>query len=95
MEEIVPLSSGHGPVVLDIGGHIGAAVVYAEPSTVGEEIEIRRRGDRWQGRHTVVRLRPTSAGETVAAVFESLVAGAYEVRLPANDPTGKTSSFVV
>lgn len=69
-----------GPVVLDIGGHYGALVVVA-PALEGAELEIRRPGEPWSGRHVAVRSRLADSGATHAAVFGSLEAGTYELRL--------------
>jgi hypothetical protein len=70
-----------GAVVLDIGGHIGAAVIYVPAGHEGEEMEIRQPPDDWDGSHTGVRRRRLAGRSACAAVFESLPAGRYEVRL--------------
>ena len=55
--------------------------MHAPASLDGAEIEIRRRGEPWAGRHVAVRARHLPAGVIYAAVFESLVCGGYEVRI--------------
>jgi hypothetical protein len=67
-------------VVLNIGGDIGALILYAPAAMDGQEIEISRRpgGSR---RHTVVRHRDTSAADDYAAVYPDLPAGDYTVWL--------------
>jgi hypothetical protein len=76
-----PGPSRTGSVVLDIGGDIGAAVVRAPVSLAGAEIEIRRVGEPWEGRHVSVRARHVPTGVVHAAVFEALERGDYEVRV--------------
>jgi hypothetical protein len=79
--ERAPTPRGPGTVVLDLGRDIGAAVVHAPRGLAGREIEIRRVGEPWDGRHASVRPRHTGPGEIHAAVFESLERGWWEVRL--------------
>jgi hypothetical protein len=71
------------PVVLDIGGDIGAAIVTASHVLEGHEIEIRPAGHEWDGRHVAFHLRATANGHVVAAVFPDLSEGDWEVRLRA------------
>jgi len=75
-----PVTSSLGAVVLDIGNEVGAAVVYADQSLDGTEIEIRPHGGRWDGTHVAVRSRLSVAGDIHAAVFPGLREGCYEVR---------------
>ena len=70
-----------GPVVLDIGGDFGAAVVRTSEELDGSEIEIRRLPSPWDGTHVAVRSRPTSGRPVYAAVFGHLREGSYELRL--------------
>jgi hypothetical protein len=74
-------ASEAGSVMLDIGGAVGAGIVYTGPGLDGVEIEIRPAGGRWDGTHTAVRLRRLPAGSAYAGVFESLPAGDYQLRL--------------
>jgi hypothetical protein len=68
--------------VLDIGGAIGAAVVVTPLAMDGCEIEVRPVGAGWVGTHVAVRRRLRPGGpEVCAAVFGSLAAGAYELRV--------------
>lgn len=69
------------PVVIDIGGDIGAAVVMADPSLAGHEVEIRARESQWDGRHVALHRRQTTTGQCTAAVFAGLPAGEWDVRL--------------
>lgn len=83
--EHLPAPSRPGTVVLDIGGDVGAAIVHTPPSLAGAEIEIRRPGHPWKGRHAAVRARHVPTGVIYAAVFDSLERGDYELRLRHGD----------
>jgi hypothetical protein len=67
-------------VVLDIGPHAGALVVYTGPELVGEEIEIRPQGEPWRGVHTEVRERRVHSGTVHAGLFDRLSPGLYDLR---------------
>jgi hypothetical protein len=67
-----------GSVVIDIGGNIGAAVISMPDEFTGQEVEIRRTGIAWDGTHTGIR---PSAALYSFAVFGSLLAGDYEIRI--------------
>jgi hypothetical protein len=73
--------SGTASVMADIGGDVGAAVLYVPESLAGLEIEIRRVGDDWAGTHTAVRERHIDHRVIWAAFFGSLPAAEYEVRV--------------
>lgn len=80
-DEMLPVPSGPGTVVLDIGGTVGAAVIYAPERLGGAEMEIRPRDGECKGQHTSVRERRLQAGTWWAGVFGALPAGAYDARL--------------
>lgn len=84
--ESLPEPPGPGAVVLDIGGDMGGAVVYAPEALAGSEIEIRRAGALWDGRHVAVRERRLPGGPCWAALFPALPQGDYEARLK-GDPS--------
>jgi len=84
--EQLPGPSGWGTVVLDIGPHAGALVLYAGDGLAGAEIEIRPGGARWTGVHTAVRERHVAGGVLHAAVFASLPEGTYDTRLKGGGP---------
>ncbi len=79
--EAAPGPSAEATVVVEIGGSVGAAVIETGGELDGAEIEIRPAGGRWQGAHTAVRRRQVPGGDRFAAVFGSLEAGHYELRL--------------
>ena len=70
-----------GIVIVDIGGDAGAAVIYTPRELIGAEIEIRAEGSEWDGSHTAVHERQGPGSTTAAAVFGSLRAGRYELRI--------------
>ena len=81
-----PHAAGDGPVVLDIGGDVGAVVVTAPRSLVGREVEAVPEGYRPQDGppvHVGVVDRPVPGGTATvpSAVFGTLPQGAYSLRL--------------
>jgi hypothetical protein len=74
-------------VVLDIGGDIGALIVYAPEAAVGSEIEISPAGSDRRS-HNIVRQRPLPgpASSTFAAVFPALPAGDYVLHGSGDEP---------
>jgi hypothetical protein len=87
--------SGPGSVVLDIGGDVGAAIVYAPASLNGAEVEIRRHDAPWDGTHVEVRARQLPTGATYAALFGRLAQGSYEVRVRHGETDGPLVAFDV
>jgi hypothetical protein len=80
--------SGQGPVLLDIGGDVGAVVVAMPASTEGLEVEIRpagatpgRAGHDTGGSypHVAVVARPTGAGMSYALVYPAVLEGEHEL----------------
>jgi hypothetical protein len=78
--------SGEASVVLDIGPHAGALVLYTGDNLAGAEIEIRPGGGAWLGAHTAVRERHVAGRILYAGVFGSLAAGGYDLRLKGGGP---------
>ncbi len=78
--------SGPGTVVLDIGPHAGALVLYTDDALAGAEIEIRPGGGAWTGAHTAVRERHVGGRVVHAGVFGSLPPGPYDLRLKGGGP---------
>ena len=72
--------TGAGSVLLDIGGDRGALVVRTEAAVVGREVEIRRVGEPWAGRHVAVRRRVVAGATFAAALFGPLPGAPYQVR---------------
>jgi len=76
--EVPPGALAPGSVVIDIGGDTGAAVINMPDETIGSEVEIRPVDGIWDGTHTGIR--PSGALGSFA-VFGSLSAGDYEIRI--------------
>jgi hypothetical protein len=70
--------SGPG-VVLDIGGDVGAVVVYLGAQATGEELDIQPVGDPAGRFHTGIHPRPLGDDVVRVAVFPEVRAGAYEL----------------
>ena len=79
--EPVHAPSGEGTVLLDIGGDRGALVVMMPAVLDAAEVELRPAGAEWRGTHTGVRGRDVRDGRCFAAVFGSIDAGTYQLRL--------------
>jgi hypothetical protein len=75
--------AGQGPVVLDIGGDVGALVVAMPETMAGVEIEIRPVGASRRAvahrSHVGVVGRPVRGRTIWSAVFPVLHAGQYEL----------------
>ena len=65
------------PVVLEIGGELGALVVYADAALLYEEIEISPAGADDRRSHKEVLERVVGGRSVHAAVFDRLEAGEY------------------
>jgi hypothetical protein len=72
-------------VVADIGGDIGALVLYTAPEMSGVEIDIEPVGHPERRSHVAVRERRLATGSVYAAFYPSLVAGDYTLLMPAPD----------
>jgi hypothetical protein len=65
-------------LVLDIGGDVGALILYADESALGAEIDITPLGEPQSHLiHSKVRRRRAVDREFVACVFPELAAGTY------------------
>jgi hypothetical protein len=65
------------PVVLEIGGDLGALIVYTDRAEQGAEIEISRVGEDDSRSHKDVLERSLGAEPAYAAVFDQLPEGRY------------------
>jgi hypothetical protein len=81
--------STEGSVVMEVGGDVGALVVYTPDALAGHEIELALRGEQRQFVHTEVRERRLPDGTIYAGVFPAVPAGEYTLlsihALPALD----------
>jgi hypothetical protein len=64
-------------VVLEIGGELGALVVYTDPGLHGKEIEISRSGEDDRRSHKDVLERWRGTVPAFAAVFDRIAEGTY------------------
>jgi hypothetical protein len=72
---------------MELGGDIGALVLYTPASLDGWEIEISRDGAPGVRRtHSQVRRRHMAAATTYAAVYPNLPAGTYTIWTAEQDP---------
>jgi hypothetical protein len=79
--------AGQGPVLLDIGGDVGALVVEMPAALVGTEIEIRPIGTSHSHlEHVGVVDRPVNGRANYTAVFGELAQGRYELYQRPNGP---------
>ncbi|HEY2538283.1 MAG TPA: hypothetical protein VGI28_02100 [Stellaceae bacterium] len=74
-------------VVLDIGGDIGALIIYAKGELHGREIEVSPRGSTTRV-HVEVLERRMNGRPVFAAVFPGLRADEYEIWENARKPSG-------
>ena len=74
-----------GSVLADIGGDVGALVLYTEPDQCGMEIDIEPLGRPGHRSHVAVRERRMASGTTFAAFYPALVAGDYALHVPSPD----------
>ncbi len=67
-----------GPVVVDIGGDVGALIVRLDRTLLGTELHLRR--DGWAHTvHTGVWDRPLGDRRVTVAVYPALVEGRYQI----------------
>ena len=84
-------ASTEGSVVMEVGGDVGALVVYTPDALAGVEIEIAVRGEVRQFVHTEVRERRLPAGSMYAGVFPGVPAGEYTLVPTASLPALEVS----
>ena len=66
--------------MLDIGGDIGALILYADEECLGREVDLTPVGlPRSHHTHTMIRRRCAVDHEFVAGVYPELLAGTYAV----------------
>ncbi len=65
-------------LVLDIGGDVGALIVYADESCLGKELDLTRAGaPRSHHLHTMIRRRRGVGREFIAGVYPEITEGRY------------------
>jgi len=68
-------------VVLDLGGDVGALILYTNPSMLGVEVEISARGEDERRSHKEVLRRELNGEPLHAAVFDNVPAGRHTLWL--------------
>jgi hypothetical protein len=69
------------PVVLDIGGDVGALIVHGSAELVDTPIEVSPAGQDGQKFHQHILERPLPGGTSYAAVFDKVTEGTYTLWL--------------
>jgi hypothetical protein len=65
-------------LVLDIGGDIGALILYADEACLGQEIDLTVAGTaRSHQMHTMIRRRRSVDRNFIAGVYPELASGSY------------------
>ncbi|HEX6755284.1 MAG TPA: hypothetical protein VF109_04995 [Mycobacteriales bacterium] len=95
--------AGQGPVLLDIGGDVGALVAVLPDWPVGAEIEARpvgfdpdRHGDVGPVHHPHAGVvpRPTADGRVLPSLVLELPAGSYQLHRLPDGPPGPIATVV-
>ena len=76
---VVETSPRGGPVVFDIGGDVGALVIYVDAELVGTEIPIEWTAEPDKDVHTGVWPRRVGIESVVVAVYPELTEGRYVI----------------
>jgi hypothetical protein len=76
-------------LVLDIGGSVGAVILYADEACLGQEIDLTPAGSpRTHHLHTLIRRRRALDRELIAGVYAEVEAGDYTVWGLDGEPLG-------
>jgi hypothetical protein len=75
------------PVVLDLGGEIGALIVHTSPELLGAEIEISPAGEDENRQHKQVLRRLLGPETATVLVYDNLPEGDYTLWLDEEAPT--------
>jgi hypothetical protein len=79
-EDPGPRSGPPDALVLDIGGDIGALIIYADESCLGSEIDLTPVGaPRSHHVHTMVRRRRAIDKDVIAGLYPELREGTYTI----------------
>lgn len=79
-------------LVLDIGGDVGALILFADESCLGLEIDLSPKGAaRSHHTHTMIRRRRAVDREFIAGVYPELRAGDYTVWSLDEGPLGEVT----
>src|SRR5947209_5298140 len=78
-------------VVLDIGGDIGALILYTDPEQVNAEIEMTPKGSNTGHFHNQVHERRMNGRSVFAAVYPQIRAGEYDIWRDASTVAGSVT----
>jgi hypothetical protein len=78
-------------VVLDIGGDVGALILYTTPEFAGTEIEVSPAGDESRRTHTDVHERRFAGRTLFTAIYPALAAGEYTIWNLDGQPSGRVT----
>jgi hypothetical protein len=73
-------------VVMEVGGDMGALVLYVDATELGNEVDIFREGDDTPLTHTAIRERHLGDAVLYAGVYPGLPAGDYTVAAVGSHP---------
>lgn len=79
MPEMIDQTVHSAPAVLDIGGTVGALIIYTPAALHGVEIEVSLAGTRLPCIHTAVLARRIGERTVFAALFLALTEGEYHI----------------
>jgi hypothetical protein len=75
-----PTNGPPDSLVLDIGGDVGALVLYADQSCLGQEVDLTPLGaPRSNHLHTLIRRRRAPVGEMIVGVYPEVPAGTHTI----------------
>jgi hypothetical protein len=77
--------------VLDIGGEVGALILYTGPELCGHEIEVSLKSSPDHRVHTAVLERKVNGRSVFAALYMSLEAGDYIIWKNETEPGGQVT----
>jgi hypothetical protein len=77
--------------VLDIGGEVGALIIYCRPELRGKQINLSPRQSAWQTIHTNVLERRVNGSPVFAALFLALTADTYVILGRNASPIGEVT----
>jgi hypothetical protein len=78
-----------GPVVVDIGGDVGALIAHMDPDLLGAELFLRPDWDPLTTTHTGIWERQMGPRPAVVAVFPALREGGYDILDADGGPSGR------
>jgi hypothetical protein len=92
-EDSGPRTGPPDALVLDIGGDIGALIIYADEACLGAEVDLTPLGQpRSHHTHTMVRRRRATNKDIIAGLYPELQEGTYTVwGLDGTGPIGEVT----